>query len=71
MCAKSLQSCLDLATPWTVALQARILEWVARPSSRGSSRLRIELASPALAGGLLTTRTNWKPLLRVHLSNSQ
>ena len=37
----------DFATPWTVAcqaplfhglLQARILEWVAMPSSRGSSR---------------------------------
>ena len=37
------------ATPWTVAhqaplsvgiLQARILEWVAMPSSRGSSQLR-------------------------------
>ena len=44
-CAKSLQSCLTL-TLWTAApqaslsmgfLQARILEWVAVPSSRGSS----------------------------------
>ena len=41
--------CLTLVTPWTVAcqaplsmglLQARILEWVAMPSSRGSSQLR-------------------------------
>ena len=39
----------DSVTPWTVArqaplsmgiLQARILEWVAMPSSRGSSRPR-------------------------------
>ena len=38
----------DSATPWTVAhqaplsrnLQARIVEWVAKPSSRGSSRPR-------------------------------
>ena len=54
-----------LGHPWTVALQAslsmgilqaRILEWVAMPSSRGSSQPRIELtflASPALAGGFL------------------
>ena len=44
--AKWLQLCLTLVTPWTVAcqallvhgiLQARILEWVAMPSSRRSS----------------------------------
>ena len=49
MCAQLL-SCISLcATPWTVAppgcsvhgiLQARIMEWVAMPSSRGSSRPR-------------------------------
>ena len=42
---------------WTVArqaplsmeiLQARILEWVAMPSSRGSSHPGIELGAPAL-----------------------
>ena len=39
-------------------LQARILEWVAMPSSRGSSQPRIKttfLMSPALAGRFLTT----------------
>ena len=48
---------LLLATPWTVAyqapphgiLQARILEWVATPSSRGSSppkgRVRVSYVS--------------------------
>ena len=45
MCARSLQSCLFL-TIWTAAhqaplsmgiLQARILKWIAMPSSRGSS----------------------------------
>ena len=39
-------------------LQARILEWVAMPFSRGSSQLGIKLASlasPASAGGLFTT----------------
>ena len=43
------QSCPTLGTPWIVAhqaplsiriLQARILEWVAMRSSRGSSKLR-------------------------------
>ena len=46
VCAKSLQLCLTPCNLWTVAqqallssgiLQARILEWVAMPSSRGSS----------------------------------
>ena len=49
MSAKSLQSCLTLCTPMDCSppdssvhgiLQARILEWVALPSSRGSSRPR-------------------------------
>ena len=48
-CAKSLQSCLSLCDPMDCSLpgspvqdisQARILEWVAMPSSRGSSRPR-------------------------------
>ena len=41
----------------------RILEWVATPSSRGSSRPRIEPASlrpPALAGRLFTTSAIWE-----------
>ena len=47
MHAKSLLAYLTLVTAWTVAyqaplsmgiLQARILEWVAMPSSRGSFR---------------------------------
>ena len=46
MCAKSLQLCLTLCNPMDCSplnssvhgiLQARILEWVAMPSSRGSS----------------------------------
>ena len=49
MCAKSLQSCLTLCDPMDCSLpgssvlgilQARILEWVAMPSSRGSSQPR-------------------------------
>ena len=47
--AKSFSRVQLFATPWTVAwqaplsmgiLQARILEWVAMPSSRGSSQPR-------------------------------
>ena len=44
-------------------LQERILEWVAMPSSRGSSPPRNKLASPmspALAGKFFTTSTTWE-----------
>ena len=44
-------------------LQARIPEWVAMPSSRGSSRPRIEPKSPALAGEFFTTSATWEALL--------
>ena len=43
-------------------LQARILEWVAMPSSRGTSP-RMEHASfmsPTLADGFFTASTTWK-----------
>ena len=70
VCAK----CFSLfATPRTAArlqsgssvhgiLQARILEWVAISSSRGSSQPRdqtVSLASPALAGSFFTSSTTW------------
>ena len=45
--------------------QARILEWIALPSSRGSSWPGIEpnsLTSPALAGEFFTTSTTWEVL---------
>ena len=51
------------ATPWTVAhqaplsmgiLQARILEWVAMPSSRGSSQPRDQTHVSCIAGGFFT-----------------
>ena len=54
-------------TPWTVACQAslaRILEWVAMSSSRGSSPPREE--SPALAGGFFTTEPPGKPEFNVN-----
>ena len=67
VCAKLLQSHLILCDPSDCSppgsfvhgiLQARILEWVAISSSRGSSRPRdgtASLMSPALAGRFFTT----------------
>ena len=58
------QLCLTLCDPFNYSLpgssvhgilQARILEWVAISSSRGSSRPRDRPASPAVAGGFFTT----------------
>ena len=69
---KSLQLCptlcssMDCSLPGSSVqgiLQARILEWITMPSSRGSSRPRDEhasLASPALAGGFFTTSATWE-----------
>ena len=64
------QSCLTLCNPVDYSppgfsihgiVQARILEWVAIFSSRGSSQLEPEsLASPALADGFLTTEPSGK-----------
>ena len=48
-------------------LQARILEWVATPSSRGSSRprdLTTSPLSPALAGRFFATGTTWEAHFR-------
>ena len=65
--------CLTLCDPMGCSLpgssahgvsQARILEWVAISSARGSSLLRIEpasLASPALQADSLTTELPGKP----------
>ena len=48
MKVKSLSHVWLFATPWTVAHQARLLEWVAISFSRGSSRPRDRTQSPAL-----------------------
>ena len=59
----SLSVVSDSLTSWTVAhqaplsmgiFQARILEWVAMPSSRGSSRPRDLTPVSCIAGRLLT-----------------
>ena len=58
------------ATTWTVAhqaplsmgiLQARILEWVAMPSSRGSSQPRDGTQVSHTPGGFLTSEPPGKP----------
>ena len=58
VCAKSLQLCLTLCDPMVCSLpgssvhgifQARILEWVAMPSSRGLSHPEIKPASQGLS----------------------
>ena len=62
-CAESLSHVQLFAMPWTVAhqaplptgiLQARILEWVAMPSSRGSSQLMDRTQVSHTAGGFFT-----------------
>ena len=74
MHAKSIQLCLTLNDPMDCSppgssvhgiLQARILEWVAMPFSRGSSPPGMKshlFCSPALAGRFFTTRATWKPM---------
>ena len=74
---KSLQSCTTLCDPLDSSppgfsvygiLQARILEWVCMPSSRGSSNPGIKpmsLMSPKLAGRFFTTSTTWEALFNM------
>ena len=59
MCAQLLSYVLLFATPWTVA-QARILEWVAIPFSRASSRRRDQTRVSCTAGRFFTVwATRW------------
>ena len=62
-CAQLLSRVWLFATPWTVALQApvsmgifqsRIVEWVAMPSSRGSSQPRDRTQVSCIAGRFFT-----------------
>ena len=64
------------ATPWTIAcqaslsmgiLQARILEWIAMPSSRASSQPRDESRSPTLHMDSSPAEPPGKPLSNHHL----
>ena len=75
------QSCPTLCNPMDCSppgfsvhgiLQARILEWVALPSSGGSSKPRdpTHVSSvSALAGGLFTTRATWEAQLQIMLGH--
>ena len=65
------QSCLTLCDPMDCSrlgssvhgiLEARILEWIDVPSSKGSSEPGIKptpLSSPTLAGGFFATSATW------------
>ena len=61
---KVAQSCLTLCDPmnYTVhgILQARILEWVAVPSSRGSSQPGIKPRSPTLQADSLPAESSYE-----------
>ena len=66
---KSLESC-PYATLWTCSppgfsvhgiLQARILEWVVMPSSRGSAQPRNRTQVSCIAGGFFTAELQGKP----------
>ena len=65
---KSLRHVRLFVTPWTVLgiLQARILEWVAFPFSRGSSHPEIETRSPTLQAYSLTTELSGKPTANIN-----
>ena len=73
VCMLSLFSCvqlfcdaMDCSPPGSSVhgiLQARILEWVAMPSSRGSSRPRDPTHISCIPGRFLTTSTTWETLL--------
>ena len=74
MHAKSLQSYLTLCNPMDCSppgssvhgvSQARILEWVAISSSRGSSRPRDGTQVSRIAGRLFTTEPPGKPVMRI------
>ena len=67
--SQSLQSCLTLGDPMDCSwpgcsvpglLQARILGWVAMPSSRGSSQPRDQIPVSCTAGRFFTTNTTQK-----------
>ena len=74
VCAKSFESYLSLCDPIDYSppcfsdhgiLQARVLEWIAMPSRKGSfwprDRAHVSV-TPALACGFFTTTTTWEAL---------
>ena len=80
MCAKSLQSCPTLCNTMAYSplgssvhgiLQARILEWVAIPSSRGSSWPRHVSCGSWTAGRVFTAEPSRKPQCRAYLERNR
>ena len=79
ICAQTLSRVRLFATPCQAPLsmgilQARILEWVAMPSSKGSSQPRdrtVSLMFPALVGRLFTTEPPEKPNVYTILYSSE
>ena len=74
MHAQLLQSCPTLCDPMDCSLpgfsvrgilQTRTVEWVAMPSSRGSSDPGIEPASPALQGDLSLLSHRGRPISKM------
>ena len=75
VCVKFLQSCPTLCNPMDCSpsgsslhgiLQARTLEWVAMPSSRGSSQPRDRM-SPAMAGRFFISRVTWEVISSLYI----
>ena len=69
------QSCLTLCHPWTGAcqvplsmkiLQAKILEWVAKPYSRGSSWPRNQTGVSCMAGRFFTRAAQWNYITKIN-----
>ena len=80
MCACLLTHVQLFATPWTIAcptpvptgiLQATILEWVAMPSSRGSSQPRNCTQVSHIAGGFFTVWATREALFEMNDCNQK
>ena len=72
------QLCLTLCIPWTAAhqdplsmriLQARILEWVAMPSSRGSSQPRDQTLVSHITGRFFTVWATREDIFSIAMVN--
>ena len=79
MCVLVTESCLTLCDPIDRSppsssvhgiLQARVLEWIAMPFSKGSSPPRIELRSPTLQADSLTVWASRETLISFYLPNN-
>ena len=79
ICAKSFQSCPTICNPMDCSppdssihgiLQARILEWIAMPSSRESSQPRDGtwvFKSPAWVDGFFTASATWEAYIYIYI----